>query len=187
MVFGESEGCRRLVASASVCLNLLSNPRRKPNFAPATELAVVDPSSGRMRALVRRAAVAGLVAPPGRQTARSSSPIRESQPESSLSSSATRCTTRPGAARARGSPSGWRSNSCGQTTRLAMPVSSSSMTNITPLAEPGFWRISPRPATVTDDPFQARARSAQDLWPSCPKSARRKASGWARSDRAVAR
>ena len=37
----------------------------------------------------------------------------------------------------------------GQTTRFITPVSSSSVTKHTPLALPGFWRISTRPASLS--------------------------------------
>jgi hypothetical protein len=42
-----------------------------------------------------------------------------------------------------------RSSVLGQTTALAMPVSSSMVMNTTPLAEPGRWRTSTTPATDT--------------------------------------
>ena len=42
-----------------------------------------------------------------------------------------------------------RSSVFGQTTALAMPVSSSMVMNTTPLAVPGRWRTSTTPATAT--------------------------------------
>jgi hypothetical protein len=47
----------------------------------------------------------------------------------------------------------------GQTTRFAVPVSSSSVTKHTPLAEPGFWRIRTSPASRTPWRLAASARS----------------------------
>ena len=46
----------------------------------------------------------------------------------------------------------------GQTTRLAMPVSSSRVMNMTPLAEPGRWRTSTRPAASSQRPSRAPHR-----------------------------
>ena len=48
-----------------------------------------------------------------------------------------------------------RSNTFGQTTRLAMPLSSSSVMNITPLALPGRCRTSTRPAASSQRPSRA--------------------------------
>ena len=42
-----------------------------------------------------------------------------------------------------------RAKTFGQTTMLTMPVSSSRVMKITPLAVPGCWRTSTRPATRT--------------------------------------
>ena len=53
-----------------------------------------------------------------------------------------------------------RSNTRRQTTTLAMPVSSSSVMKMTPLAVPGRWRTSTRPATVTALPSPASWRAA---------------------------
>ena len=46
-----------------------------------------------------------------------------------------------------------RSKIFAQTTMLAVPVSSSSVTKITPLAVPGRWRQITMPATATRAPF----------------------------------
>ena len=54
-----------------------------------------------------------------------------------------------------------RSNSFGQTTILAIPVSSSIVMKMTPLAEPGRCRTSTRPATVTRAPSRAEGRRAR--------------------------
>ncbi len=58
-----------------------------------------------------------------------------------------------------------RSNSFGQTTILAIPVSSSIVMKMTPLAEPGRWRTSTRPATLTRAPCAAPpSPAAREGW-----------------------
>ena len=52
------------------------------------------------------------------------------------------------------------SNTLGQTTMLTMPVSSSSVRKITPLAVPGRWRTSTRPATLTRRPASLSSQCA---------------------------
>jgi hypothetical protein len=75
----------------------------------------------------------------------------------------------------------WRSNTEGQTIRLATLVSSSIVMNRTPLAEPGFCRTSTRPATVSRRPSRACLRSARDTIRWALRSDRRKARGcWRR-------
>ena len=49
------------------------------------------------------------------------------------------------------------SNTFGQITRLAMPVSSSMVMNMTPFAEPGICRTSTRPAVSGQRPSRALA------------------------------
>ncbi|MOA27736.1 hypothetical protein D3C78_1486290 [compost metagenome] len=75
------------------------------------------------------------------------------------------------------------SKTFGQTMALATPVSSSIVMKITPLAEPGRWRTSTSPATVTLRPTGAVARARLSTSP-CPESAaRRKETGCAFSEK----
>ena len=74
------------------------------------------------------------------------------------------------------------SKTFGQTTRLAMPVSSSSVMNSTPLAEPGRWRTSTIPAASSDRPSRAPMASAQVTIRRRRRSSRRKATGCCLSD-----
>ena len=67
----------------------------------------------------------------------------------------------------------------GQTTRLATPVSSSSVMNTTPLAEPGRWRISTTPARLIIERFLRTFRSPARTKPRAVSEARRKLIGWA--------
>ena len=53
------------------------------------------------------------------------------------------------------------SKTVGQTTRLAMPLSSSSVMNMTPLALPGRWRTSTMPAASSHRPSRASMASVQ--------------------------
>ena len=71
----------------------------------------------------------------------------------------------------------------GQMTRLATPVSSSSVTKQTPLALPGRWRTSTSPASRSRAPCAIPATSAAGVKPCRAMLARRKASGCAFSDR----
>jgi hypothetical protein len=74
-------------------------------------------------------------------------------------------------------------NTLVRTTRLATSVSSWSVMNITPLAEPGFSRTSTSPASSTLRPSLTDFNAAQVITRRVFNSSRRKASGWARSDR----
>ena len=49
----------------------------------------------------------------------------------------------------------WVSSTCGQITALQTENSSSSVRKTTPLAEPGRWRTSTTPATVTGAPLRS--------------------------------
>jgi hypothetical protein len=76
-----------------------------------------------------------------------------------------------------------RSSTLGQITELATPVSSSMVMNTTPAAEPGRWRTSTTPATLTRDPSRVVLRSAQDRMCLAFARSRRKDIGCAFSER----
>lgn len=76
----------------------------------------------------------------------------------------------------------WVSNTLGQTTRLAMPNSSSSVTNTTPDAVPGRWRTSTRPARVSSWPFFAVFSVSVLDMPRCASVARSSSIGCERND-----
>ena len=59
------------------------------------------------------------------------------------------------------------SNARAHTMVLAMPVSSSSVMKITPLAVPGRWRTSTSPATVTRSPLRMPGNSS---WRRMPRA-----------------
>ncbi len=65
-----------------------------------------------------------------------------------------------------------RSKAFGQTIRLAMPISSSSVMKITPCAVPGRWRTSTSPATATRSPLFSVASASLRL---TPRASRRRA------------
>ena len=71
----------------------------------------------------------------------------------------------------------------GQTMALATPVSSSKVMKITPLAEPGRWRTSTSPATLTFGMGRGAARSSQRRMRLAARYLRRKAMGCAFRDR----
>ena len=113
---------------------------------------------GRRRASPRRRGRCGRGKRPRR------SPTCASRPEGRSAARRRRGSRRPPAAPGRGRRSCWRtapagaaSNTPGQMIRLAMPVSSSIVMNITPLAEPGFCRTSTMPGTTTRRPSRMSA------------------------------
>ena len=71
----------------------------------------------------------------------------------------------------------------GQTTTFTVPVSSSSVMKITPLALPGRWRTSTSPAVAARAPSCARATVSAASAPRPASRSRRNESGWARSER----
>ena len=76
----------------------------------------------------------------------------------------------------------WASKTLGQTTRLAMPCSSSMVTNTTPEAVPGRWRTRTSPArTNSSSFFEVFSTSVGDT-PRSVKRGRSSASGWERND-----
>ena len=79
------------------------------------------------------------------------------------------------------------SNRSAHSTALAMPVSSSSVTNTTPLALPGRWRTRMRPATSTRAPSFRFIRSAHLAIRRAASRSRRKVTGCARRLSWVAR
>src|SRR5262245_24690971 len=75
----------------------------------------------------------------------------------------------------------------GHTTTLTIPVSSSSVRKITPLAVPGRWRTSTRPATAARRPANRSSQcSALVRMPRAASCRRKKAMGCAFSDRLMA-
>ena len=70
----------------------------------------------------------------------------------------------------------------GQTMILATAVSSSMVMKMTPLAEPGRWRMVTRPETLTRLPDGHIRSSSLRMMPRRARSGRRKDAGCARSD-----
>ena len=66
----------------------------------------------------------------------------------------------------------------GYITRLAMPCSSSTVKNTTPLALPGRWRTSTRPGRRSRRPCGAAASARVSARPSASSCGRSSASGW---------
>ena len=76
----------------------------------------------------------------------------------------------------------WASKTRGQTTRLAMPNSSSKVTKTTPEAVPGRWRTSTSPAICRKSPLRVSRSFFESAMRRSHRVGRSSCSGWARND-----
>ena len=128
-------------------------------------------------AAVRQREVGVALADAGKLGGEVGHPLRDEMDDLALALDAA---ARPPSCWPTGRCGGCARTACGQTTRLAMPVSSSMRDEHDALGLPGRCRTSTSPAASSQRPSRAAIASAQDTMRLACRSARRKETGWLR-------